>query len=633
MYRDVYEKWQSDPHGFWADEAHRLDWVRAPSRIFESNDSGDRWYVDGEMNTCFNCVDRHVAAGHGDRAAFIYDSPMTDTKQTLSYAQLLDRVETVAGMMQAHGVEKGDRVIIYMPMIAETAIAALACARLGAVHSIVFGGFAAAELATRIDDATPKLILAASCGLEPGRIVDYKPLLDGAIDLARHKPDACLIWQRAQHPAPLTAGRDFDWQAEEEKARQADHRPACVPLLATDPLYILYTSGTTGIPKGVVRDNGGHLVALHWAMQNIYGIGAGEVFWSASDFGWVVGHSFILYGPLSIGASSVIFEGKPIGTPDAGAFWRVIAEHGVKALFTAPTAFRAIKKEDPQGKLVADYDLSGFKTLYLAGERVDPDTINWAEASLGVPVIDNWWQTETGWPICANPVGIELLPIKKGSPSLAMPGYALAVLGEDGKPVAAGESGAICIKKPMPPGCLPGLWQNRDGFETAYMADYPGYYKTGDAGFIDADGYLYVMSRTDDIINVAGHRLSTGGMEEVLSGHADIAECAVLGVNDALKGELPLGLLVFNDGVNRPDAEIVDEAIQKVRDEIGPVAAFKLAVRVKRLPKTRSGKILRGTIRKIANGEAWHMPATIDDPAILDEMAEALKQLGYPQGE
>ena len=633
MYRDVYEKWQSDPHGFWADEAHRLDWVRAPSRIFESNDSGDRWYVDGEMNTCFNCVDRHVAAGHGDRAAFIYDSPMTDTKQTLSYAQLLDRVETVAGMMQAHGVEKGDRVIIYMPMIAETAIAALACARLGAVHSIVFGGFAAAELATRIDDATPKLILAASCGLEPGRIVDYKPLLDGAIDLARHKPDACLIWQRAQHPAPLMAGRDFDWQAEEEKARQADHRPACVPLLATDPLYILYTSGTTGIPKGVVRDNGGHLVALHWAMQNIYGIGAGEVFWSASDFGWVVGHSFILYGPLSIGASSVIFEGKPIGTPDAGAFWRVIAEHGVKALFTAPTAFRAIKKEDPQGKLVADYDLSGFKTLYLAGERVDPDTINWAEASLGVPVIDNWWQTETGWPICANPVGIELLPIKKGSPSLAMPGYALAVLGEDGKPVAAGESGAICIKKPMPPGCLPGLWQNRDGFETAYMADYPGYYKTGDAGFIDADGYLYVMSRTDDIINVAGHRLSTGGMEEVLSGHADIAECAVLGVNDALKGELPLGLLVFNDGVNRPDAEIVDEAIQKVRDEIGPVAAFKLAVRVKRLPKTRSGKILRGTIRKIANGEAWHMPATIDDPAILDEMAEALKQLGYPQGE
>ena len=633
MYRDVYEKWQSDPHGFWADEAHRLDWVRAPSRIFESNDSGDRWYVDGEMNTCFNCVDRHVAAGHGDRAAFIYDSPMTDTKQTLSYTQLLDRVETVAGMMQAHGVEKGDRVIIYMPMIAETAIAALACARLGAVHSIVFGGFAAAELATRIDDATPKLILAASCGLEPGRIVDYKPLLDGAIDLAAHKPDACLIWQRAQHPAPLMAGRDFDWQAEEEKARQADHRPACVPLLATDPLYILYTSGTTGIPKGVVRDNGGHLVALHWAMQNIYGIGAGEVFWSASDFGWVVGHSFILYGPLSIGASSVIFEGKPIGTPDAGAFWRVIAEHGVKALFTAPTAFRAIKKEDPQGKLVADYDLSGFKTLYLAGERVDPDTINWAEASLGVPVIDNWWQTETGWPICANPVGIELLPIKKGSPSLAMPGYALAVLGEDGKPVAAGESGAICIKKPMPPGCLPGLWQNRDGFETAYMADYPGYYKTGDAGFIDADGYLYVMSRTDDIINVAGHRLSTGGMEEVLSGHADIAECAVLGVNDALKGELPLGLLVFNDGVNRPDAEIVNEAIQKVRDEIGPVAAFKLAVRVKRLPKTRSGKILRGTIRKIANGEAWHMPATIDDPAILDEMAEALKQLGYPQGE
>ena len=633
MYRDVYQSWLDDPHGFWAKQADRLDWSRPPTRIFEENESGERWYPDGEMNTCFNCVDRHVMAGHADRAAFIYDSPLSDSQHTLSYGQLLDRVETVAGMMQNHGIGKGDRVIIYMPMIPETAIAALACARLGAIHSIVFGGFAAAELATRIDDATPKLIMAASCGLEPGRRVDYKPLLDHAIELAAHKPDACLIWQRDQQKAALVDGRDFDWQDEEAKARRDDIRPACVPLAATDPLYILYTSGTTGIPKGVVRDNGGHLVALHWAMENVYDIARGEVFWSASDFGWVVGHSFILYGPLSIGASSIIYEGKPVGTPDAGAFWRVIAEHGVKALFTAPTAFRAIKKEDPKGKLVADYDLSRFQTLYLAGERVDPDTIEWAEASLGVPVIDNWWQTETGWPICANPLGIESVPVKKGSPSLAMPGYQLAVLGEDGKPLAAGETGAIVIKRPMPPGCLPGLWQNRDGFEAAYMADYPGYYKTGDAGFLDADDYLYVMSRTDDIINVAGHRLSTGGMEEVLAGHADIAECAVLGVKDALKGEVPLGLLVFNDGVNRPDSEICAEAIQKVRDDIGPVAAFKLAVRVKRLPKTRSGKILRGTIRKIANGEAWNMPATIDDPVILDEMTDALKQLGYPKGD
>lgn len=632
-YKSLYESWRAAPHDFWQAEASRLDWTRPPTTIFETNETGDRWYGDGEMNTCFNCVDRHVLAGHGDRAAFIHDSPLTDSCTTLSYSELLDRVETVAGMLAAHGVEKGDRVIIYMPMIAETAIAALACARLGAVHSIVFGGFAAAELATRINDATPKLILAASCGIEPGRIIDYKPLLDGAIDLATHKPSACIIWQRKQQIATLLEGRDFVWQEEEEKARAANARPACVPVKATDPLYILYTSGTTGIPKGVVRDNGGHLVALHWAMENVYDIAAGEVFWSASDFGWVVGHSFILYGPLAIGATSIIYEGKPIGTPDAGAFWRVISQHKVKALFTAPTAFRAIKKEDPLGKLVADYDLASFKTLYLAGERVDPDTINWAEASLGVPVIDNWWQTETGWPICANPVGVELLPIKKGSPSLAMPGYQIDVLGEDGHPIAAGETGAIALKLPLPPGCLPGLWENREGFETAYLNDYPGYYKTGDAGFIDEDGYLFVMSRTDDIINVAGHRLSTGGMEEVLAGHPDIAECAVLGVKDALKGELPLGLLVFNDGVNRPEEEIVAECIQKIRDEIGPVAAFKLATRVVRLPKTRSGKILRGTIRKIANGEAWQMPATIDDPLILDEITENLKILGYPQGE
>jgi propionyl-CoA synthetase len=631
-YQKQYQNWADDREGFWAKETVRLDWQTPPQKIFESNDTGDRWYVDGVMNTCFNCVDRHVAAGHGARIAFIHDSPMTDSKVEISYAALLERVELVAAIMVDKGVGKGDRVIIYMPMIPETAIAALACARLGAIHSIVFGGFAAAELATRIDDAKPKLILAASCGLEPGRMIDYKPLLDGAIELATHKPDACLIWQRPQHSAPLIEGRDFDWQDLENAARAADNRAPCVPVAATDPLYILYTSGTTGIPKGVVRDNGGHLVALSWAMENIYDIGPDEVFWSASDFGWVVGHSFILYAPLAVGATSIIYEGKPIGTPDAGAFWRVISEHKVKALFTAPTAFRAIKKEDPKGRLVTDYDMDAFKILYLAGERVDPDTINWAEAALGVPVIDNWWQTETGWPICANPVGIELLPIKKGSPSLAMPGYELAVLDESGKPLAANETGAIAIKLPMPPGCLPGLWENKAGFEAAYLEDYPGYYKTGDAGFIDEDGYLYVMSRTDDIINVAGHRLSTGAMEEVLAAHTDIAECAVLGVHDPIKGEVPLGLLVFNDGVNRPDAEIIAEAVQLVRDEIGPVAAFKLALRVARLPKTRSGKILRGTIRKIANGDDWQMPATIDDPIILDEITDGLKTLGFAQG-
>ena len=631
-YQKQYQNWADDREGFWAKETVRLDWQTPPQKIFESNDTGDRWYVDGVMNTCYNCVDRHVAAGHGARIAFIHDSPMTDSKVEISYAALLERVELVAAIMVDKGVGKGDRVIIYMPMIPETAIAALACARLGAIHSIVFGGFAAAELATRIDDAKPKLILAASCGLEPGRMIDYKPLLDGAIELATHKPDACLIWQRPQHSAPLIEGRDFDWQNLENAARAADNRAPCVPVAATDPLYILYTSGTTGIPKGVVRDNGGHLVALSWAMENIYDIGPDEVFWSASDFGWVVGHSFILYAPLAVGATSIIYEGKPIGTPDAGAFWRVISEHKVKALFTAPTAFRAIKKEDPKGRLVTDYDMDAFKMLYLAGERVDPDTINWAEAALGVPVIDNWWQTETGWPICANPVGIELLPIKKGSPSLAMPGYELAVLDESGKPLAANETGAIAIKLPMPPGCLPGLWENKAGFEAAYLEDYPGYYKTGDAGFIDEDGYLYVMSRTDDIINVAGHRLSTGAMEEVLAAHTDIAECAVLGVHDPIKGEVPLGLLVFNDGVNRPDAEIIAEAVQLVRDEIGPVAAFKLALRVARLPKTRSGKILRGTIRKIANGDDWQMPATIDDPIILDEITDGLKTLGFAQG-
>jgi propionyl-CoA synthetase len=630
-YQEIYQAWRDAPEAFWQQQSDLIDWSKPAQTIFERNETGARWYVDGEMNTCYNCVDRHVEAGHGDRNALIYDSPMTGRIEELSYAALQERVECVAGMLQSHHIGKGDRVIIYMPMIAETAIAALACARLGAIHSIVFGGFAAAELATRIDDARPKMILAASCGLEPGRVIAYKPLIDAAVELATHKPEHIIVLQREQAMAELSNARDVDWKTQEDAARAANNRPPCVALKATDPLYILYTSGTTGIPKGVVRDNGGHLVALSWAMKNVYNIGPGDVFWSASDFGWVVGHSFILYGPLAVGATSIIYEGKPVGTPDAGAFWRVMSQHSVRSFFTAPTAFRAIKKADPDGKLVKDYDLSCLKTLYLAGERVDPDTINWAEEHLKVPVIDNWWQTETGWPICANPVGIESLPVKKGSPAVAMPGYEIAILDEANQAVASNETGSIVIKLPLPPGCLPDLWENRDGFEAAYMDDFPGYYKTGDAGFLDEDGYLYVMSRTDDIINVAGHRLSTGGMEEVLAGHKDIAECAVLGVRDALKGEVPLGLLVLNDGVNRADDEIIAEAIQLVRDQIGPVAAFKLALRVPRLPKTRSGKILRATIRKIANGDPWTLPATIDDPAILDEISTALQTIGYPQ--
>ncbi len=631
MFQQIYQNWKEDPSAFWGEQAHRVDWVEAPKTIFDDSTGLDRWYPDGVLNTCFNCVDRHVNAGRADQAAFIYDSPVTTQKVRISYGELLDRVQLVAGMMADHGVGHGDRVIIYMPMIPETAIAALACARLGAVHSIVFGGFAPAELATRIDDAQPKLILSASCGIEPSRVVAYKPLLDGAIELAQHKPDACIIFQRDVEQASMIEGRDHDWMALEADARDRNLRPDCVPVKATDPLYILYTSGTTGIPKGVVRDNGGHMVALTWAIENVYDIHPGEVFWSASDMGWVVGHSFILYGPLAIGATSIIYEGKPVGTPDAGAFWRVISEHRVKALFTAPTAFRAIKKEDPEGELVKQYDLTHFKALFLAGERVDPDTIDWAEGNLKVPVIDNWWQTETGWPICSNPLGVELLPVKKGSPTLPMPGYDVRILGEAQDEKAAGEFGTIVVKLPLPPGCLPTLWHNDEGFRNSYLTEFPGYYNTGDAGYLDEDGYLFVMSRTDDIINVAGHRLSTGGMEEILSGHHDVAECAVLGVRDALKGELPLGLVVLNDGVDRPTEEVLQECIQLVRAEMGPVAAFKLVAAVKRLPKTRSGKILRGTIRSIANGDSWKMPATIDDPAVLDEMESALQDMGYAQ--
>tara|TARA_R110000868_G_scaffold56162_1_gene174128 strand:- start:443 stop:2371 length:1929 start_codon:yes stop_codon:yes gene_type:complete len=624
LYRDTYAKWKNHPHEFWADAARDIDWVTPATAIH----GAEGWFTGATCNTCWNALDRHVAAGRGDQNALIYDSAMMGKVKHFTYSELLDKVATFAGVLQRHGIVKGDRVIIYMPMVPQAVVAMLACARLGAIHSVVFGGFAAKELATRIDDARPKLIVTASCGLEPGRTIAYKPLLDAAIDLSAWKPSACVVMQRAALKANMIDGRDFDWSMEMEKARAAGLKPACVPVAATDPLYVLYTSGTTGVPKGVVRDNGGHMVALKWSMQHIYGINPGEVFWAASDVGWVVGHSYIVYAPLLHGCTTILFEGKPVGTPDAGTFWRVIADHGVKALFTAPTAFRAIKKEDPKAELVKDYDLSKFEMLFLAGERGDPDTIQWAEKALGVPVIDHWWQTESGWPMASNPMGIEPLPVKYGSPGVPVPGFDIQVVDEAAKPVAAGVTGAIVVKLPLAPGCLPTLWENETGFHSSYLADYPGYYKTADAGFIDEDGYLYVMSRTDDIINVAGHRLSTGGMEEVLAGHPDVAECAVIGVADALKGQVPVGFLVINKGVNRPMADIEKEAVALVRDKIGPVAAFKTALVVQRLPKTRSGKILRGTMRKIADGEAWTTPATIDDPAILTEIGEVLAGAG-----
>jgi propionyl-CoA synthetase len=568
-------------------------------------------------------------SGRAEQPAIIYDSPLAGAKRTITYARLQTETQVLAALLQDLGVGKGDRVILYMPMVPEAAIGMLACARIGAVHSVVFGGFAPKELATRIDDCKPKVVLSASCGLEPGRIVAYKPLLDAAIELAAHKPEACLILQREQAPCELTPGRDHDWKAKRDQAIvYARSVWDCVPVEATDPLYILYTSGTTGRPKGVVRDNGGHMVALKWSMKNHYGVDPGEVFWAASDVGWVVGHSYIVYAPLFHGCTTILYEGKPVGTPDAGAFWRVIAEHGCAAMFTAPTAFRAIKKEDPQGKLLTDYDLSKFRTLFLAGERADPDTIAWAEKLLRVPVIDHWWQTETGWAIAGNPVGLGMLPVKHGSPTVPMPGYDLRIVDEAAKEVKRGTMGSIVVKLPLPPASLPTLWQNDSGFKEAYLAEFPGYYKTADAGYIDEEGYIFVMGRTDDIINVAGHRLSTGGMEEVLASHPDVAECAVLGIRDALKGEVPAGFVVLKSGVNRPPAEIEQEIIALVREKIGPVASFRIAIIVPRLPKTRSGKILRGTIKKIADGESWTMPATIDDPAILDEIGGAMKAKG-----
>ncbi|MDE0521832.1 MAG: propionyl-CoA synthetase [Boseongicola sp.] len=626
-YKEVYASWKSDPEAFWLEAAEAIDWNRKPTRALnDGNAPLYEWLDDGLVNTCWNAVDRHVEAGRGDQDAIIHDSPVTGTKSRITYAELRDRIARLAGALAAKGVSKGDRVVIYMPMIPEALVAMLACARLGAIHSVVFGGFAANELAVRIDDAAPKAVIAGSCGIEPGRVVEYKPLLDSAIDIARHKPEFCVIFQREQARAAMIDDRDLDWDEVQDGVTPA----GCVPVEGNHPAYILYTSGTTGAPKGVVRPTGGHLVALNWTMKNIYDADPGDVFWAASDVGWVVGHSYICYAPLIHGNTTIVFEGKPVGTPDAGTFWRVIQEHGVKVLFTAPTAFRAIKREDPNGDLIRDYDLSGLKILFLAGERADPDTIEWARKHLGVPVIDHWWQTETGYSIAANPMGIEPLPVKNGSPSVAMPGYDVQILDEGGHTVKPGELGAIAIKLPLPPGTLATLWNAEERFRKSYLEQFPGYYETGDAGFVDEDGYLYIMARTDDVINVAGHRLSTGGMEEVLAAHPDVAECAVIGVTDQLKGQLPLGFLCTNSGTSRPDEDIVNECVKLVRNRIGPVAAFRLAVVVDRLPKTRSGKILRGVMVKMADGEDFKMPATIDDPDILDEIREALATLGYP---
>jgi propionyl-CoA synthetase len=629
-YHEVYERWRRDPEGFWAEAATEIDWIEPAKKVFDPDEGVyGRWFTGAVCNTCWNAVDRHVLSGRAHQPAIIYDSPVTGTKQTISYVDLQTKTQVMAGILRNFGVGKGDRVLLYMPMVPEAVVAMLACARIGAVHSVVFGGFAPKELATRIDDAQPKVILSASCGVEVARVIPYKPLLDEAIKLANHKPDACMILQRPQLQAELTPGRDHDWQTLWDDALVwAKSVYDCVPVLATDPLYILYTSGTTGRPKGVVRDNGGHMVALKWSMKNLYGVEPGEIWWCGSDIGWVVGHSYIVYGPLLHGATSILYEGKPVGTPDAGAYWRVISEHGAVAFFTAPTAFRAIKKEDPEGKHFAKYDLSKFRALFLAGERADPDTIQWAERLLKKPVIDHWWQTETGWCIAGNPVGLGQLPVKLGSPTVPMPGYDVRVVDDAGKEVKRGAMGSIVIKLPLPPACLPTLWQADDRMRESYLAEFPGSYKTADAGYIDEDGYVYVMGRTDDIINIAGHRLSTGGMEEVLAGHKDVAECAVLGIRDTLKGEVPCGFIVLKAGVNRPAGEIEQECVSLVREKIGPVAAFKLAITVARLPKTRSGKILRGTIKKIADGEPWTMPATIDDPAILDEIGVALKGKG-----
>ena len=624
----IYAQSISDPEEFWSRAAEGVTWSASWDKVFDpSRSPHPRWFSGGRLNTCFNAVDRHVQSGRGDQVAIAYDSPVTDTKRTITYAELLDLTSRFAGVLKTKGVGQGDRVVIYMPMVPEAVVAALACARIGAVHSIVFGGFAAKELAVRIDDAQPKVVVSASCGIEPKRVVPYKPLLDEAIRMADHPPAHCIILQRARQTATLVANRDTAWADEMAVASPV----GCTDVEATDPLYILYTSGTTGQPKGVVRDTGGHAVALRWSMKNVYGVEPGEAYWAASDIGWVVGHSYIIYGPLLHGCTSVLYEGKPVGTPDPGAFWRVVSEYGVRVMFTAPTAIRAIRQHDPDGAFLEKYDLSSLRAFFLAGERCDPDTLAWCQTKLGVPVIDHWWQTESGWAMAANCLGIEELPVKPGSPTKPVPGWDVRALGPDGREVSKGDIGAICVKLPLPPSAFPTLWNAEERYRQTYFSQYPGYYLTGDAGYIDEDGYLYVMSRTDDVINVAGHRLSTGAMEEVLASHPDVAECAVIGVSDPMKGELPVGLVVLGAGANRAAAEVSQECVQLVREQIGPVASFRTAAVVERLPKTRSGKILRSTMKKIADGAEYRTPATIEDAAVLGEVESALSRVGYPK--
>ncbi|MHB1342746.1 MAG: propionyl-CoA synthetase [Thermoleophilia bacterium] len=625
-YAEVFRRSIEDPEGFWAEAAAAVHWERKWDSVLDTSAAPIyRWFTGGRLNTCYNALDRHVDNGRGGQLALIYDSPVTNTVKKYTYRELTDEVSRFAGALQGLGVVKGDTVVVYMPMVPEAAVAMLACARIGAVHSVVFGGFAPQELAVRIDDAKPKVIVSASCGIEVTRVIEYKPLLDRAIELSESKPESCIILQRPMVTASMIAGRDHDWNELSAAAEPA----ACVTVEATDPLYILYTSGTTGRPKGVVRDNGGHAVALLWSMEHVYDVQPGDVYWAASDVGWVVGHSYIVYAPLFAGCTTILYEGKPVGTPDPGAFWRVIQEHQVKVLFTAPTAFRAIKKEDPNGEFLKKYDISHFTYLFLAGERLDPDTYHWASDLLGVPVVDHWWQTETGWPIAANCMGIEQFPIKAGSPTKAVPGYDVQILDAEARNVPAGSEGIVTMKLPLPPGCLPTLWEDDERFVESYVSAYPGYYFTGDGGYIDEEGYVYIMGRVDDVINVAGHRLSTGRMEEVIATHADVAECAVLGVGDELKGQVPVGLCVLKAGVERDHQEIAREVVQMVRDQVGAVASFRVATVVSRLPKTRSGKILRGTMRKIADSEAYTTPSTIDDPAILDEIADSLRMVGY----
>ncbi len=626
-YEETFNKSITDPEAFWAEAAQDIHWFKKWDQVLDdSNPPFYRWFVGGEMNTCHNALDRHVEAGHGDRLAIIYDSPVTGgTVRKFTYRELRDQVAKFAGVLKSKGIKKGDTVIIYMPMVPEAAISMLACARIGAVHSVVFGGFAPRELAIRIDDARPKLIVSASCGIEGKKVIPYKPLLDSAIEIAQAKPEATIILQRPEVTAEMVPGRDFDYQELVASAEPAN----CEVMKATDPLYILYTSGTTGLPKGVVRDNGGHAVAMNWSMKHIYGMKRGEVYWAASDVGWVVGHSYIVYAPLIYGCTTIMYEGKPIGTPDPGAFWRMIQQHQISVLFTAPTAFRAIKREDPEGEYLKNYDLSKFRALFLAGERTDPDTFHWASEKLGVPVIDHWWQTETSWSIVGNYMGLEYFQPKPGSATKPTPGYDVKILDSDGKEMGPGEEGIIAVKLPLPPGTFQTLWKNEKRFRESYMAPFPGYYFTGDGGYVDEEGYVFVMGRVDDVINVAGHRLSTGAMEEIIAMHSDVAECAVLGANDNLKGQVPIGFLVLKAGAEKQNEQIVSDVVQAVRAEIGPIACFRKATVVERLPKTRSGKILRGTIRKIADGQDYNMPSTIDDPTVLDEMEEAVKVIGY----